>query len=109
MPCGYGIAFSVYDRPNWLQELGGYLDVRGPESQPEIDRMEDLRALDPFFWIIGDGLREYTDREYFLDLLAEDVVSDFVITVLGYPRHVAGRGALIETGQPSTRCSRVSP
>jgi hypothetical protein len=57
---------------------------------------EDFRALDPFFRIIEGGLRGYTDDEHFFDLLAEDVVFDFVITVPGYPRHVVGRDNLIE-------------
>ena len=60
------------------------------------DRMEDFRALDPFFRIIEEGLREHADGEHFFDLLAEDVVFDFVITVPGYPRHVVGRDNLIE-------------
>jgi uncharacterized protein len=61
-----------------------------------IDRMEDFRALDPFFRIIEDGLRGYADGEHFFDLLADDVVFDFVITVPHYPRHVIGRDNLIE-------------
>jgi uncharacterized protein len=60
------------------------------------DGMEDFRALDPFFRIIEEGLQKYTDGEHFFDLLAEDVVFDFVITVPGYPRHVVGRDNLIE-------------
>ncbi len=31
------------------------------------------------------------DGDHFFDLLAEDVVFDFVITVPDYPRHVVGR------------------
>jgi hypothetical protein len=46
-----------------------------------VDNIEDFRALDPFFRIIEDGLREYVDGYHFFDLLAEDVVFDFVITV----------------------------
>jgi len=61
-----------------------------------IDRMDDFRALDPFFRIVEQGLREYVDGKHFFDLLAEDVVFDFVITVPGYPRHVVGRDNLIE-------------
>jgi hypothetical protein len=61
-----------------------------------ISRMEDFRALDPFFRIIEQGLRNYTDGEHFFDLLADDVVFDFVITVPGYPRHVVGRDTLVE-------------
>ena len=36
------------------------------------------------------------DGDHFFDLLAEDVVFDFVITVPDYPRHVVGRDNLIE-------------
>lgn len=61
-----------------------------------VDNIEDFRALDPFFRIIEDGLREYVDGYHFFDLLAEDVVFDFVITVPDYPRHVVGRDNLIE-------------
>lgn len=75
----------------------------GPARQPAPRRrsraagaMEDFRALDPFFRIIEDGLRNYTDDEHFFDLLAEDVVFDFVITVPAYPPHIAGRDDLIE-------------
>jgi uncharacterized protein len=41
--------------------------------------MDDFTALDPFF-----------------DMLADDVLFDFVITVPDYPRRVAGRDNLIE-------------
>jgi ketosteroid isomerase-like protein len=61
-----------------------------------ISRMEDFRALDPFFRIIEEGLREYADGEHFFDILSEDVVFDFVITVPGYPRRVVGRDSLID-------------
>lgn len=36
------------------------------------------------------------DGGHFFDLLAEDVVFDFLITVPGYPRHIVGRRDLIE-------------
>jgi uncharacterized protein len=57
---------------------------------------DDFRALDPFFRIIEEGLSEYVDGDHFFDMLADDVVFDFVITVPGYPRHVVGRDDLIE-------------
>jgi ketosteroid isomerase-like protein len=60
------------------------------------ERMEDFRALDPFFRLMEEGLRDYTSDEHYFDLLAEDVVFDFVITVPGYQRHVVGRSNLIE-------------
>jgi uncharacterized protein len=72
----------------------------------DIDHMEDFRALDPFFRIIEQGLRGYAEGEHFFELLAEDVVFDFVITVPDYPRHVVGRDNLIELyrGYGSTFC-----
>jgi ketosteroid isomerase-like protein len=65
-------------------------------AKPVIDNIEDFQALDPFFRIIEEGLRGYADGGHFFDLLAEDVVFDFVITVPDYPRHIAGRDNLIE-------------
>jgi ketosteroid isomerase-like protein len=61
-----------------------------------IDNIEDFQALGPFFRIIEEGLRGYADGEDFFDLLADDVIFDFVITVPDYPRHVTGRENLIE-------------
>ena len=58
--------------------------------------IEDFRALDPFFRIIEQGLQGLADGDHFFELLADDVVFDFVITVPDYPRHIVGRGALIE-------------
>jgi ketosteroid isomerase-like protein len=58
--------------------------------------MDDFRALDPFFRIIEEGLAEFVDGEHFFDMLAQDVVFDFIITVPNYPRHIAGRDNLIE-------------
>src|SRR6202795_1091742 len=58
--------------------------------------MDHFRALDPFFRIIEKGLAGYVDGEHFFDLLAKNVVFDFIITVPDYPRHVVGRDNLIE-------------
>jgi ketosteroid isomerase-like protein len=57
--------------------------------------MDDFGALDPFFRIIEQGLAGVVDGDHFFDLLAEDVVFDFIITVPNYPRHVVGRANLI--------------
>jgi ketosteroid isomerase-like protein len=57
---------------------------------------QDFRALDPFFRVIEEGLRGLVDGDHFFDLLAEDVLFEFVITVPDYPRHVVGRDNLIE-------------
>jgi ketosteroid isomerase-like protein len=61
-----------------------------------IQGIEDFRALDPFFRIIEQGLAGLADGDHFFDLLAPDVVFDFVITVPDYPRHIVGRENLIE-------------
>jgi len=61
-----------------------------------IDNKDDFRVLDPFFRVIEQGLAGFVDGEHFFDLLAEDVVFDFIITVPDYPRHVVGRDNLIE-------------
>jgi ketosteroid isomerase-like protein len=58
--------------------------------------IEDFRALDPFFRIIEQGLEGLVDGGHFFDLLAEDVVFEFIITVPDYPRQVVGRDNLIE-------------
>jgi uncharacterized protein len=61
-----------------------------------IDNLADFAALDPFFRIIEQGLTGFVDGGHFFDLLAEDVVFEYVITVPGYPRRVEGRRAVAE-------------
>ena len=61
-----------------------------------IRHIGDFRALDPFFRIIEQGLEGLVDGGHFFDLLAEDVVFEFIITVPDYPRQVVGRDNLIE-------------
>ena len=50
----------------------------------------------PFFRVIRDGLVGLCDGEDYFDLLADDVVFEYVITVPGYPRRVEGRQAVID-------------
>lgn len=61
-----------------------------------VDNIEDFGALEPFFRVIEDGLAGLVDGGHFFDLLAEDVVFEFIITVPDYPRRVEGRDSLIE-------------
>ena len=61
-----------------------------------VDNMRDFQALEPFFRVIEEGLEGLADGGHFFDLLADDVVFEFIITVPGYPRRVAGRDNLIE-------------
>jgi ketosteroid isomerase-like protein len=62
--------------------------------------LDDFRALDPFFRIVERGVAGLVDGDHFFDLLAEDVVVDYVITVPGYPRRVEGRHAVAELYRP---------
>jgi ketosteroid isomerase-like protein len=65
-----------------------------------VGNLKDFQALDPFFWIIREGVAGLADGEHFFDLLAEDVVFEYVITVPGYPRRVEGRQAVAELYRP---------
>jgi uncharacterized protein len=65
-----------------------------------INDLDDFKALEPFFRIIEKGLDGLADGTHFFDLLAEDVVFDYIITTPGYPRHVEGRKAVAELYRP---------
>src|ERR1700746_637948 len=62
--------------------------------------LADFAALDPFFRIIEQGLDGLAGPGHFFDLLAEDAVFEYVITVPGYPRRVVGRAAVAELYRP---------
>ena len=53
-------------------------------------------ANSPFFRIIKEGLDGFVDGEDYFDLLADDVVVEYVISVPGYPRRVEGRQGVID-------------
>ncbi|WP_411142783.1 nuclear transport factor 2 family protein [Streptomyces sp. x-80] len=53
-------------------------------------------ANSPFFRIIKEGLDGLVDGEDYYDLLAEDVVFEYVVTVPGYPRRVEGRQGIVD-------------
>ena len=53
-------------------------------------------ALDPFFRIVREGLAGLVDGEHFFDLLAEEVVFEYVVSVPGYPHRVQGRRAVAD-------------
>jgi uncharacterized protein len=55
-----------------------------------------VSALDPFFRIVEQGLDGLVDGDGYFDLLAEDVVFEFVISVPGYPRRVEGRRNVVD-------------
>jgi ketosteroid isomerase-like protein len=55
-----------------------------------------VSALDPFFRIVERGLDGLVDGDGYFDLLAADVVFEFVISVPGYPRRVEGRQNVVD-------------
>jgi uncharacterized protein len=65
-----------------------------------VNELEDFGALDPFFRIVERGLNGLADGPHFFDLLADDVVFDYVITVPDYPKQVVGRSAVAELYRP---------
>jgi ketosteroid isomerase-like protein len=50
----------------------------------------------PFFHVIREGLKGLADGEDYFDLLADDVVFEYVISVPGYPKRVEGRRNIID-------------
>jgi ketosteroid isomerase-like protein len=65
-----------------------------------IPDLDDFRALEPFFRVVEQSLAGLADGAHFFDLLADEVVFDYIITVPGYPRHVVGRAAVAELYRP---------
>src|SRR4030095_14256221 len=74
--------------------------VEGRSMSMTITDLDDFKALDPFFRIIEKGLNGIADGGHFFDLLAEDVIFDYIITTPGYPRRVEGRKAVAELYRP---------
>ena len=61
-----------------------------------ISDASNFGADGPFFRIIREGLEGLADGEDYFDLLADDVVFEYVISVPGYPRRVEGRQGVID-------------
>ena len=76
------------------------MDAKAGPIMTEITDLEDFGALDPFFRTIEKGLDGLADGGRFFDLLADDVVFDYIITTPDYPRHVEGRKAVAELYRP---------
>ncbi len=89
---------------------GGTLAIRGSGTRAGLwhadpqegtltkytDDSSNFGADGPFFRIIAEGLAGLADGEDYFDLLADDVVVEYVISVPGYPRRVDGRRAVID-------------
>jgi ketosteroid isomerase-like protein len=50
----------------------------------------------PFFRVIREGLKGLAKGDDYFDLLADDVIFEYVISVPGYPRRVQGRQSIID-------------
>jgi hypothetical protein len=56
-----------------------------------VDADTPFGANSPFYRLIKEGLDGLADGDDYFDLLADDVVFEYVISVPGYPRRVEGR------------------
>jgi len=61
-----------------------------------INDRSNFGADGPFFRVIRDGLKWLVDGDDYFDLLADDVIFEYVISVPGYPRRVQGRQSIID-------------
>jgi uncharacterized protein len=61
-----------------------------------IDEKSNFGSDGPFFRIIREGLGGWAHGEDFFDLLDDDVVFEYVISVPGYPKRVEGRQGVID-------------
>jgi ketosteroid isomerase-like protein len=50
----------------------------------------------PFFRVIREGLKGLANGDDYFDLLADDVIFEYVISVPGYPKRVHGRQRIID-------------
>ncbi len=60
------------------------------------DDSSNFGADGPFFRIIHEGLEGLADGEDYFDILTDDVVFEYIISVPGYPRRVEGRQKIID-------------
>lgn len=60
------------------------------------DDDSNFGANGAFFQVIREGLNGLVDGEDYFDLLADDVVIDYVVSVPGYPRRVEGRQSVVD-------------
>jgi len=68
----------------------------GEQVTKYIDDSSNFGADGPFFHIIREGLKGLAEGEDYFDLLADDVVFEYVISVPGYPQRVEGRQSIID-------------
>jgi uncharacterized protein len=61
-----------------------------------VDANAPFGANSPLFHLIKEGLDGLVDGDDYFDLLADDVVFEYVISVPGYPKRVEGRQGVID-------------
>ncbi len=61
-----------------------------------VEGSSNFGADGPFFDVIREGLAGLVDGEDYFDLLADDVVFEYVISVPGYPERVEGRQNIVD-------------
>lgn len=61
-----------------------------------VEDSSNFGADGPFFHVIREGLKGIVDGEDYFDMLADDVVFEYVISVPGYPKRIKGRKKVIE-------------
>jgi ketosteroid isomerase-like protein len=54
-----------------------------------------FKALDPFFEVVQEGLREFVDGEHYFDTIADDALFEFRYHFPNYPKTVRGRANLM--------------
>jgi uncharacterized protein len=54
-----------------------------------------FKALDPFFRVVEEGLREFVDGEHYFDTIADDALFEFRYDFPGWPHSVRGRANLM--------------
>jgi len=73
-----------------------HLDQAGGQVTKYTEDSSNFGADGPFFHVVRQGLKGLADGEDYFDLLADDVVFEFVISVPGYPKRVEGRQDIID-------------
>jgi len=72
------------------------MDEQASAMTKYTDDSSNFGADGPFFRIIQEGLKGLVDGDDYFDLLADDVVFEYVISVPGYPRRVQARQSIID-------------
>src|ERR1700683_2818340 len=58
-------------------------------------RYAGFEALDPFFEVVQNGLREFVDGDHYFDMIAEDAFFEFRYRFPGWPLTIRGRAGLM--------------